>query len=652
MASLLLEGWLVKDGNMLGSWKNRYCVLTFEENAFTLEYFVSDDKAAKKGTFVIARTSGFAPSADSGDIKNCFSIEVAAAGSGSRKAGTKVIFSAPSAEAFALWEKAFKDGKAPVGIMPGVGKSFGKPELMVIGSSGYVGVATVNSLAAYATEYNIKAGVRDVSSAKNSSLVGGGVKLVNADMSKPRTLVPALSGVKVAFVVVPGHSDRTALGIAGIKACKDAGIGHIVVLSVCSVVRPGTIFGDQFIPIEEYTKSCGLPYTIVRLPMFMENVLGQMQSIATGQAFYSPIEGDGVQNCVSVGDVGEAVAKIMAFPAEYVNKTLTLAGTPVSEGDFAKAFTDVLDGPVNHVCVSYMDTKASMMGMGMPEWQVDGVNELYKLVNEKEPCLTAAISDLPAILKRELATPASLAAYVAPGLKAIKAAFDYEAKVADEEATEKMAAMKLAAAEAQGAIDAAESAAKAKAQSEAIAKHVQQTRLMINNGGLVLKKMGTEASYKSRFVWIDDDEKKLCWSKTETKDAQFKSLDLVPTLLVSDPVFSCAKAGGMMSAAEPDGFTFSVTETGKASLDLKIEGTVEDANAWINSLKAECGTISQAKRGSIITEASLVEAVAAVVDTPALGAFLGAAAAAGVDAPVLNAAVDAAADAAVDAVAP
>mmetsp|Transcript_6603 Transcript_6603/g.11103 ORF Transcript_6603/g.11103 Transcript_6603/m.11103 type:complete len:599 (-) Transcript_6603:214-2010(-) len=585
MAALLLEGWLVKDGNMLGSWKNRYCVLTFANGAFSLDYYVSDDKSDKKGTFVLARDSGFTKVANSGDIKNCFSLSVAASGSGSRKTGSKVTFSAPSMEAFVLWEKAFKEAKAPVGIMPGVGKSFGKPELIVLGASGYIGVATVNSLTAYSKDYIIKAGVRDVSSAKNSSLVGGGVKLVQADMSKPKTLVPALNGVKVAFIVVPGHSDRTALGIAAIKACKDAGVQHIVVLSVCSVVMPGTLFADQFIPIEEYAKECGIRHTIVRLPMFMENVLGQMQSIATSGQFFSPIEPGNVQNCASVGDIGEAVAKIMAFPEKYANKTLTLTGVPVAENDFAVAFSTVLESEVKHVSVAYLDSKASMIGMGMPEWQVDGVIELYKMVNKKEPCLTAAISDLPAILQRDLASPASLAAYVAPGLKAIKAAAEYEAKVAAEEA-----AQDATLAEAQ----------KAKANAAAIAKHVQNTRLMINNGGVVLKKMGNESGYKNRFVWIDDDEKTLCWSKTETKEAQYKKIPLVPTLKVSEPVFSAAKGAAMFGAAEPDGFCFSVTEAdGKPSLDLKVEGTVEDAYAWINSIKVLAEIITPAKRGSI-----------------------------------------------------
>ena len=483
MTALLLEGWLVKDGNSMGGWKNRYCSLTFANNQFTLDYFVSDDKAEKKGTFVFARNSGFTKVADSGDNKNCFSLEVADSGSLGRKAGARVTFSSPTVEGYVLWEKAFLNAKAPVGIMPGLGKSFGKPELMVIGASGYVGVATVNSLAAYSKDFIIKAGVRDISSSKNSSLVANGVKLVAANMGNPKALVAALTGVKVVFVVVPGHADRVALGIAGVKACKDAGVGHVVLLSVASVVKPGTIFADQFHAIEEFTKTAGIPYTIVRLPMFMENVLGQMQSIATTLKFYSPIDSHLKYNCVSVGDVGEAVAKIMAKPDTFVNKTLTLSGNLVCEQDFANAFSTVLEQKVAHVAVPYAASKQSMIDMGMPEWQVDGVIELYKMVVNGEPCMTSAASDLPAILRRDLASPTSLAAYVAPGLRAIRAAAEYEAKIAAEDAAANLEAMKLATAEANASIKAAEKAAADKAAAIKAAEHLKATRLMLANGG-------------------------------------------------------------------------------------------------------------------------------------------------------------------------
>lgn len=74
-------------------------------------------------------------------------------------------------------------------------------------------------------------------------------------------------------------------------------------------------------------------------------------------------------------------------------------------------------------------------------------------------------------------------------------------------------------------------------------------------------------------------------SKTETKEATFKSISLVPGVVVSAPVFSAAKAASVFAAAEPDGYIVTVTEAGKPSLDLKIEGGVADANAWVTAMQ-------------------------------------------------------------------
>ena len=80
-----------------------------------------------------------------------------------------------------------------------------KPSLLVLGSSGYCGVATVKALTAkYKNSASIQAGVRDVNYEKNEQLKIDGVELVAADMSKPETLGPAMVGKDCVFIVTPG----------------------------------------------------------------------------------------------------------------------------------------------------------------------------------------------------------------------------------------------------------------------------------------------------------------------------------------------------------------------------------------------------------------------------------------------------------------
>jgi len=339
--SVLFEGWLTKDGGALGSAKKRYCVLTVAAHGktFMFDYYIDGEKLDKKGTFLLARDCKFTKVG-----QTSFSIEVSS--SGSRKSGSSVEFGAPTAEAFSLWEKAFVYAENP--LKPSVAKT---NDLMVIGASGYIGVATIKSLMKFKKDFTIFAGVRNLDSPKNAPLAIPGVTLVKADMNLPHTMVPAFTGVDCVFVVTPGDKERTNLSIAAIKACKEAGVPHVIVLSFTSVTVPGTVFADQGILIEDYVKNSGITYTIVRLPMFMENVLGQMESIACKGEFYTPIASNILYNAASVGDIGECVAKIMMNVKQYAGMTLNLTGALCSESQYAEAFSEALGAPVKHVLV-------------------------------------------------------------------------------------------------------------------------------------------------------------------------------------------------------------------------------------------------------------------------------------------------------------
>ena len=61
-------------------------------------------------------------------------------------------------------------------------------------------------------------------------------------------------------------------------------------------------------------------------------------------------------------------------------------------------------------------------------------------------------------------------------------------------------------------------------------------------------------------------------SKTETKEAVFKSITLAPGVVISKPEASGAKPAGLFGAAEPDGFIITVTSEHNApTLDLKVK---------------------------------------------------------------------------------
>ena len=350
--SILIEGWLAKDGGALGSAKMRYCVLSVnnERSLFTFAYYIDDLKRERKGCFELARDCDYTKT---GPTK--FTVVMTNSTSSARRSGSVVEFDALTVEAFESWEKLFIAAKNPI------------RSLLVIGALGSIGMATVHKLSELqGIEFTIHAGVRDVAGATAATsnckdlISCSGVSIVHTDVSLPATITAACSNMHCIFFVsdscdiMSPDNIRVDLIIAAIQACQassaivDVGATstHIVVLSANSVAAPEmTLATQQMLHVEEYVKTSGLTYTIVRVPLLMENIIGQLKSICLRGEIHSPILSTAMYNAASVNDVGECLAKIMTNSNQYVNKTITLTGPLCSENTYADACSLAL----NHV---------------------------------------------------------------------------------------------------------------------------------------------------------------------------------------------------------------------------------------------------------------------------------------------------------------
>jgi uncharacterized protein YbjT (DUF2867 family) len=289
-------------------------------------------------------------------------------------------------------------------------------KILVVGSTGNVGTATLKYLANHliGREHKLFAGVRDVKSDKAQELAKlPGVTVVNADMSQPATLASALQGVDAAFLVTPGDQKRKELTCAAIDAAKEAKVKHIVVVSV-STAEVESIFGTtQTLPIETHTKASGVPYTILRLPIFIDNNWGNKGSIQGQGVFYGPQKGDAPFTPIAVQDIGEAAAIILANPASHVNQTYNLTTKAYTNNQLATAFSLVLNKEVKYVQVPYEAAKKSFMDHGYPEWQVDGIMELFKLIDAENKAINHESADFKKITSRNPTTMQQWVAQVA-----------------------------------------------------------------------------------------------------------------------------------------------------------------------------------------------------------------------------------------------
>eukprot|EP00004_Rigifila_ramosa_P010359 TRINITY_DN221_c0_g1_i8.p1 TRINITY_DN221_c0_g1~~TRINITY_DN221_c0_g1_i8.p1 ORF type:complete len:414 (-),score=90.25 TRINITY_DN221_c0_g1_i8:59-1258(-) len=280
----------------------------------------------------------------------------------------------------------------------------------VFGASGNVGAATVKALAA--KNLKVRAGIRNPDSDKAQPLKAlAGVEVVAASLGDAASLDAAAHGVDAVFVNTPGDADRTALGIAGIKAAVRAGAKHVVVVSVSNADTTSETFGRQFAPIEAEAKQAGIPFTLLRLPLFFDNNWGHLQSIKGQGKMYGSTAPKSVGSAIAVSDIGEAAAVIIAEgPRKHGGKTYSLTAAPSSADDVAAAFAAALGKPVDYVQVPEAGVTQALLGMGMEDWQVEGVLELNRRIDAGTYVFP---SDFKAIVGREPLTIQQWVAQVA-----------------------------------------------------------------------------------------------------------------------------------------------------------------------------------------------------------------------------------------------
>lgn len=252
--------------------------------------------------------------------------------------------------------------------------------IVVVGPTGYVGSSAVKALSAAGA--TVKAVTRDPASDKAAGLKDlPGVSLAAGSMGDA-DLADAVRGASVVFLVTPGHIDRAKLTVSAVEACKAAAVPHIVVVSVSTVDdAPESIFGAQFVEIEGAVKSSGVPYTLLRLPLFTDNNFAHVESVKGDGKFYGPADASKPFTSVALVDIADVATAILKEPAAHAGKTYDIVGPAYTHTDLAAAFSSSLGKEVEYVQVPYPAAKEAFMGLGMPEWQVDGVMELYHAVD-------------------------------------------------------------------------------------------------------------------------------------------------------------------------------------------------------------------------------------------------------------------------------
>jgi uncharacterized protein YbjT (DUF2867 family) len=229
--------------------------------------------------------------------------------------------------------------------------------ILVTGATGNQGSAVAHYLLGRGN-FTVRALVRDENKPEAQAIKQAGATLITGDLTDRSSLNRALQGVYGVFSVQglnDGLDAEIQQGKAIADAAKAAGVEHFVYSSVGSAERQtGVPHFDSKYQIEEYIRSIGLTYTILRPVFFFYNYEGMRQTIEQG-TLAQPLSPDKKLQQLSEADYAQMVCEVFTRPADFANREIEVASVEMTMPEVATVFGKVLGKPVTYQQISFED---------------------------------------------------------------------------------------------------------------------------------------------------------------------------------------------------------------------------------------------------------------------------------------------------------
>jgi len=282
--------------------------------------------------------------------------------------------------------------------------------IAVVGATGAQGGGLVRAILADPSGgFRARAITRDVHSAKAKELAKMGAEVVAADIDDEASLARAFAGAHGAFLVTfywahfsPDKEKAEARSMA--RAAKAAGVKHAIWSTLedtrtwvpLSDNRMPTLMGAYKVPhfdakgeSNKVFTEAGVPVTFLNTSFYWDNLIhfgmGPKKGPDGRLAFTLPM-GDKKLPGIAAEDIGKCAYGIFRKGAEYIGKTVGIAGEHPTGAQMAAALAQALGQPVAYNAV----TPEAYRGFGFPG--ADDLGNMFQFKRDFEEMYCAARS--------------------------------------------------------------------------------------------------------------------------------------------------------------------------------------------------------------------------------------------------------------------
>lgn len=276
--------------------------------------------------------------------------------------------------------------------------------ILVTGATGKVGSALVSMLRDN-PKHEVVAGVR--SPGKATHLM---VPTAHLDFDKPETLLPAMEGIDVVFMMTGYTVDMFRQSKSFVNAAKAAGVKHIVHLGACGTddTQVAHWGWQQF--VERYIEWAGLSFTHLRPDIFMQNLLGYGGSRPVDSGVIRHYVGSARISWVDTDDVAAVAAACLVDIEKHAGKVYRLASDVKTYYEVADEISSVIGKPFVYEPRPAREFLDKALAAGADHAYMYSAYENYALYSEgKAPEAGAPFSIMESILGRPGATWAQFA---------------------------------------------------------------------------------------------------------------------------------------------------------------------------------------------------------------------------------------------------